>query len=101
MPKLTSFIELNNLMHSLLHLAPCPPMDYLSIASARSVSIFSEVLRGALQGIKEHLVKKKTTDGFKKSYNVCVDPEPMYHVIHAQMSRQNGGIFCNVYFTGD
>ena len=34
---------------------------------------------------------KKKTDVFKKSYNVCADPEPMYRLIRAQMIWQNGG----------
>ena len=56
-PKLTSFIELYDLMHSLLDLVPCPLRDCLPIAFARSVSILSEVSRSALQGIKANLLK--------------------------------------------
>ena len=84
-PKLSSFIELFDLMHSLRDLTcPVPQRDCPTIASARSVSIFSEVLRGVLQGIQANLGK---TDVKKKGYNVWADPEPMYHVTHAQTSR--------------
>ena len=65
------------------------PKRLSTIASARSVSIFLEVSWGALQGIKANLVKNRR---FKWSYNVCVDPEPMYHVRRVQTSRQDGGL---------
>ena len=55
------------------------------------MSIFLEVSGGARQGIEANLVLKKT-DVFKKSYNICADPEPMYHVTHTQTSRQDGGL---------
>ena len=28
----------------------------------------------------------------KKSYNVCADPKPMYHMTHVQLTRQDGGL---------
>ena len=59
MPKLTSFIERCDLMHSLLDLAPCPvsPRETAYPSRLTDVSIPSEVLRGALQRIKANLVK--------------------------------------------
>ena len=56
-PKLTTFIELYDVMHLLLGIAPCLPEGLFIHSVCRYVSIFLEVLWGVQQGIKANMVK--------------------------------------------
>ena len=100
-------------MYSLLDLMPCHP-ERLPIHSVCQICVY---IFGGFAGCstgnqsKSGKKKKKKDVIFLKSYNVCVDPETMYHVTwasnaqpfhfiqmyhaqmyHAQLSRQDSGL---------
>ena len=77
-------------MHSRLDIVPCPS-EGLSLHSVCQIClyIFGGFARCST-GNQSKSGEKRTLK--KKSYNVCADPEPIYHVMRAQMSRQDGGL---------
>ena len=89
MPKLTSFIELYDLIHSLLDLVPCPPEG---LPIHRFCHMCVHIYRGFTRCSPGNQSKSGEKRTLKKSYNICTDPKLMHHVTCAQTSRQGGGL---------